>query len=42
MPADTRTPYDVREVIRRVVDGSRFHEFKKLYGETLVCGFARI
>ncbi|WP_121257513.1 carboxyl transferase domain-containing protein [Nocardioides ferulae] len=42
VPADTRTPYDVREVIRRVVDGSRLHEFKKLYGETLVCGFARI
>ena len=42
VPADTRTPYDVREVIRRVVDGSRFHEFKKLYGDTLVCGFARI
>ncbi|HCB06866.1 MAG TPA: methylcrotonoyl-CoA carboxylase, partial [Nocardioides bacterium] len=39
---DTRTPYDVREVIRRVVDGSRFHEFKRLYAETLVCGFARI
>jgi 3-methylcrotonyl-CoA carboxylase beta subunit len=42
VPADTRTPYDVREVLRRVVDGSRFHEFKKLYGETLVCAFARI
>ncbi|MFC7358968.1 carboxyl transferase domain-containing protein [Nocardioides astragali] len=42
VPTDTRTPYDVREVIRRVVDGSRFHEFKKLYAETLVCGFARI
>ena len=42
VPADTRTPYDVREVIRRVVDGSRFHEFKKLYAETLVCGFARV
>jgi len=42
VPADPRTPYDVREVIRRVVDGSRFHEFKALYGETLVCGFARI
>jgi 3-methylcrotonyl-CoA carboxylase beta subunit len=42
VPADTRTPYDVREVIRRVVDGSRFHEFKQLYGETLVCGFARV
>ena len=41
-PTDTRTPYDVREVIRRVVDGSRFHEFKQLYGETLVTGFARI
>jgi 3-methylcrotonyl-CoA carboxylase beta subunit len=42
VPADTRTPYDVREVVRRVVDGSRLHEFKALYGETLVCGFARI
>ena len=42
VPTDTRTPYDVREVIRRVVDGSRFHEFKRLYGETLVTGFARI
>ncbi len=42
IPADTRTPYDVREVIRRIVDGSSLHEFKKLYGETLVCGFARI
>jgi 3-methylcrotonyl-CoA carboxylase beta subunit len=42
VPLDTRTPYDVREVIRRVVDGSRLHEFKALYGETLVCGFARI
>ncbi len=42
VPADTRTPYDVREVIRRVVDGSRFHEFKRLYAETLVTGFAHI
>jgi 3-methylcrotonyl-CoA carboxylase beta subunit len=42
VPADTRTPYDVREVLRRIVDGSRFHEFKKLYGDTLVCAFARI
>src|SRR5215208_6572617 len=42
VPADTRTPYDVREVIRRIVDGSRFQEFKKLYGDTLVCTFARI
>jgi 3-methylcrotonyl-CoA carboxylase beta subunit len=37
-----RTPYDVREVIARIVDGSEFHEFKALYGETLVCGFAHI
>ncbi len=42
VPTDSRTPYDVREVIRRVVDGSRMHEFKPLYGDTLVCGFARI
>ena len=42
VPTDPRTPYDVREVVRRVVDASRFHEFKALYGETLVCGFARI
>ena len=42
VPADSRTPYDVREVVRRLVDGSRFHEFKRLYGETLVTGFARI
>jgi len=42
VPTDLRTPYDVREVIRRVVDGSRLEEFKPLYGETLVCGFARI
>jgi 3-methylcrotonyl-CoA carboxylase beta subunit len=42
VPASTRTPYDVREVIRRLVDGSRLQEFKQLYGETLVCGFAKI
>ncbi len=42
VPTDTRTPYDVRELIRRIVDGSRLHEFKRLYGETLVCGFAHI
>lgn len=42
VPADTRTPYDVRDVIRRIVDGSRFHEFKKLYGDTLVTGFAHV
>ena len=42
VPTSTRTPYDVREVIRRLVDGSRFQEFKQLYGETLVCAFARV
>jgi 3-methylcrotonyl-CoA carboxylase beta subunit len=40
--ADIRKPYDVREVIARIVDGSEFDEFKKLFGTTLVCGFARI
>ena len=42
VPADLRAPYDVREVIARIVDGSRLDEFKPLYGSTLVCGFARI
>lgn len=42
IPADTRKPYDVREVIARVVDGSEFDEFKALYGTTLVTGFAHI
>jgi len=42
IPKDSRQPYDVREVIARVVDGSNFDEFKALYGTTLVCGFARI
>ncbi len=42
VPADQRVLYDVREVIARLVDSSRLHEFKPLYGETLVCGFARI
>jgi 3-methylcrotonyl-CoA carboxylase beta subunit len=42
IPANARTPYDVREVIARVVDGSRFREFKQLYGDTLVCGFAHV
>ena len=42
VPTDTRTPYDVREVIARIVDGSRFHEFKALYGQTLVTGFAHV
>src|SRR6059058_4094421 len=42
LPRDPRRPYDVREVIARLVDGSRFHEFKPLYGTTLVTGFARL
>jgi 3-methylcrotonyl-CoA carboxylase beta subunit len=42
VPRDTRKPYDVREVIARVVDGSRFDEFKSRYGATLVTGFARL
>ncbi|GAB2594207.1 carboxyl transferase domain-containing protein [Streptomyces capparidis] len=42
VPVDSRTPYDVREVIARIVDGSRFAEFKAEYGQTLVTGFARI
>jgi len=42
IPEDYRQAFDAREVIARIVDGSRFHEFKQLYGETLVCGFARI
>jgi 3-methylcrotonyl-CoA carboxylase beta subunit len=42
VPSDYRQGYDVREVVARTVDGSRLHEFKPLYGETLVCGFARI
>ena len=42
IPADTRIPYDVREVIARVVDASELDEFKQLYGATLVCGFAHI
>lgn len=42
VPANPRTPYDVREVIARIVDGSAFDEFKRLYGPTLVCGFAHI
>jgi len=42
VPADTRTPYDVREVIARIVDGSEFTEFKAEYGPTLVTGFAHV
>jgi acetyl-CoA carboxylase carboxyltransferase component len=42
IPEDHRQPFDPREAIARIVDGSRFDEFKQLYGETLVCGFARV
>jgi 3-methylcrotonyl-CoA carboxylase beta subunit len=42
LPTDIRAPYDVHEVIARIVDGSEFHAFKPLYGTTLVCGFAHI
>jgi 3-methylcrotonyl-CoA carboxylase beta subunit len=42
VPTDPRVPYDVREVVARIVDGSRFHEFKALYGTTLVTGFAHV
>ncbi|SHE48590.1 3-methylcrotonyl-CoA carboxylase beta subunit [Loktanella atrilutea] len=42
VPADLRTPYDIREVIQRIVDGSRFDEFKARFGDTLVTGFAHI
>ncbi len=42
IPSDNRTPLNIKEVIARIVDGSRFHEFKSRYGTTLVCGFAHI
>ncbi|MGQ0843209.1 MAG: carboxyl transferase domain-containing protein [Sporichthyaceae bacterium] len=42
VPTDSRVPYDAREVVARIVDGSRFHEFKAEYGTTLVTGFARL
>ena len=42
IPQDTRRPFDIREVIARIVDGSEFHEFKARYGKTLVTGFAHI
>jgi 3-methylcrotonyl-CoA carboxylase beta subunit len=42
VPTDVRKPYDVREIIARIVDGSEFHEFKQRFGATLVCGFAHI
>ena len=42
IPADTKKPYDVREIIARIVDGSEMHEFKPRFGATLVCGFAHV
>jgi 3-methylcrotonyl-CoA carboxylase beta subunit len=42
IPEDTRQPFEVREIIGRIIDGSEFHEFKANYGTTLVCGFAHI
>ena len=41
LPTDLKQPYDVREILARLLDGSRFHEFKSNYGTTLVCGFGR-
>ena len=41
LPADKKRPFDIKDIIARLVDGSKFHEFKKNYGTTLVCGFAR-
>src|SRR5690606_7815884 len=42
LPSDQRKPFDVREIIARIVDGSEFHEFKERYATTIVCGFAHI
>ncbi|MFQ5722142.1 MAG: carboxyl transferase domain-containing protein [Candidatus Aminicenantales bacterium] len=42
IPTDLRKPFNIKEIIARLVDGSRFQEFKELYGQTLICGFARI
>ncbi len=42
IPSNLKEPYDVREIIMRIIDGSEFHEFKARYGQTLVCGFAHI
>src|SRR5690606_14539387 len=42
VPRDTKHPMKMREVLARIVDGSRFHEFKPRYGTTLICGFARM
>jgi len=42
VPKDLRRPFDMKEIIARIVDGSKFHEFKELYGPTLICGFSHI
>ena len=42
IPKDPRKPFDVKEIIARIIDGSKFHEFKTYYGKTLICGFSRI
>ncbi len=42
IPKDTKRQYDIREIIARIVDGSHFHEFKQMYGNTVVCGFAHV
>ena len=42
IPVNTAKPFDVRKIIARIVDGSRFHEFKEQYAPTLVTGFARL
>jgi acetyl-CoA carboxylase carboxyltransferase component len=42
IPKDLKKPFDIKEIIARLVDGSRFQEFKELYGQTIICGFARI
>ena len=42
LPKDTRTQFDMREILARMVDGSRFHEYQPAYGTSLICGFARI
>ncbi len=42
VPSDVRKPYNIKDIIARIVDGSRFQEFKEHYGQTIVCGFARI
>lgn len=42
IPADTKKPFDIRKIIARILDGSRFHEFKSNYGTTIVCGFGKL